>query len=74
MMIPAPCGHVEPHVLENSGVDGVWAVEKNNWTGKALMVPDSLRKDLRARGGLDGPDMCPLLIGPTETGCPSHRA
>lgn len=25
--------------LANGGADGVWVVEKSNWTGKALMAP-----------------------------------
>ncbi len=55
-----------------NGADGVWVVEKSNWTGKALMAPRTRYKELRARPDLDGPGVY-LLIGPTESGVPSHR-
>jgi hypothetical protein len=58
--------------LANGGADGVWVVEKSNWTGKALMAPRTRYKELRARPDLDGPGVY-LLIGPTESGVPSHR-
>jgi hypothetical protein len=58
--------------LANGGADGVWVVEKSNWTGKALMAPRTRYKELRARPDLDDPGVY-LLIGPTESGVPSHR-
>ena len=69
MMIPAPCGHVEPHVLENRGVDGVWAVEKNNWTGKALMGPVASRDSNRLNAPLHG-----LVNGNAEVAVRTYRA
>lgn len=58
--------------LAHGGADGVWVVEKSNWTGKALMAPRTRYKDLRARPDLDGPGVY-LLIGPTESGVPPDR-
>ncbi len=59
--------------LANGAADGVWVVEKSNWTGKALMAPRTRYKELRARPDLDGPGVY-LLIGPTESGVPPQRA
>lgn len=53
--------------LADGQADGVWVVEKSNWTGKALMAPRTRYRNLRARQDLDGPGIY-LLIGPTETG------
>jgi hypothetical protein len=58
--------------LANGGADGVWVVEKSNWTGKALMAPRTRYRELRLRPDLDGPGVY-LLIGPTESGVPTHR-
>ena len=58
--------------LANGGADGVWVVEKSNWTGKALMAPRTRYKELRSRTDLDGPGVY-LLIGPTESGVPAER-
>ncbi len=58
--------------LANGGADGVWVVEKSNWTGKALMAPRTRYKELRLRPDLDGRGVY-LLIGPTESGVPTHR-
>lgn len=58
--------------LADGGADGVWVVEKSNWTGKALMAPRTRYKDLRSRPDLDGPGVY-LLVGPTESGVPAHR-
>jgi hypothetical protein len=45
----APLGTSIRIFLANGGADGVWIVEKSNWTGKALMAPRTRYKDLRAR-------------------------
>lgn len=58
--------------LADGQADGVWVVEKSNWTGKALMAPRTRYRNLRARQDLDGPGIY-LLIGPTETGLPPSR-
>ncbi|HUR18699.1 MAG TPA: GIY-YIG nuclease family protein [Acidimicrobiales bacterium] len=58
--------------LADGIADGVWVVEKSNWTGKALMAPRTRYKDLRARIDLDGPGVY-LLAGPTESGVPAVR-
>lgn len=58
--------------LADGIADGVWVVEKSNWTGKALMAPRTRYKDLRARADLDGPGVY-LLAGPTESGVPVVR-
>lgn len=56
--------------LADGSADGVWIVEKTNWTGKALMAPRTRYKELRER--LDGPGVY-LLVGPTESGVPPYR-
>ncbi len=58
--------------LADGVADGVWVVEKSNWTGKALMAPRTRFKDLRARADLDGPGVY-LLSGPTDSGVPAVR-
>ena len=58
--------------LANGGADGVWVVEKSNWTGTTLMAPRTRYKELRSRTDLDGPGVY-LLIGPTESGVPAER-
>jgi len=58
--------------LADGSADGVWVVEKSNWTGKALMAPRTRYKDLRSRRDLDGPGVY-LLAGPTESGVPATR-
>lgn len=70
--LPNPLGTSIRIFLADGGADGVWVVEKSNWTGKALMAPRTRYKGLRARPDLDGPGVY-LLIGPTESGVPSHR-
>ncbi len=52
---PAPLGASIHIFLANGVADGVWVVEKSNWTGKALMAPRTRYKELRARADLDGP-------------------
>ena len=69
---PAPLGTSIRIFLANGGADGVWVVEKSNWTGKALMAPRTRYKELRSRPDLDGPGVY-LLIGPTESGVPATR-
>ncbi len=58
--------------LADGTADGVWVVEKSNWTGKALMAPRSRYVDLKARRDLDGPGVY-VLVGPTESGVPPNR-
>lgn len=58
--------------LADGTADGVWVVEKSNWTGKALMAPRSRYSDLKARRDLDGPGVY-VLVGPTESGVPPTR-
>ena len=70
--LPNPVGTSIRIFLADGGADGVWVVEKSNWTGKALMAPRTRYRGLRARPDLDGPGVY-LLIGPTESGVPSHR-
>jgi hypothetical protein len=69
---PAPLGASIRIFLANGVADGVWVVEKSNWTGKALMAPRTRYKELRARPDLDGPGVY-LLVGPTESGVPAQR-
>ena len=68
----APLGTSIRIFLADGISDGVWVVEKSNWTGKALMAPRTRYKDLRARSDLDGPGVY-LLAGPTESGVPAVR-
>ncbi len=70
--LPNPLGTSIRIFLANGAADGVWVVEKSNWTGKALMAPRTRYKELRARPDLDGPGVY-LLIGPTESGVPAYR-
>ena len=58
--------------LADGGADGVWVVEKSNWTGKALMAPRTRYRSLRSRPDLDGPGVY-VLIGPSESGLPTNR-
>ena len=64
---PKPLGTSIRIFLAAGEADGVWVVEKSNWTGKALMAPRTRYGDLRARPDLDGPGVY-LLVGPTESG------
>ena len=52
--------------------DGLWVVEKSNWTGVALMAPRSRYGVLRARSEMNGPGVY-LLTGPAESGAKSAR-
>lgn len=69
---PSPLGTSIRIFLANGEADGVWVVEKSNWTGKALMAPRTRYKDLRSREDLDGPGVY-LLVGPTDSGVPATR-
>lgn len=69
---PAPLGTSIRIFLANGGADGVWVVEKSNWSGKALMAPRTRYKELRARPDLNGSGVY-LLTGPTESGVPAQR-
>lgn len=60
--MPTPLGTSIRIFLANGVADGVWVVEKSNWTGKALMAPRTRYKELRARSDLDGPGVY-LLTG-----------
>ena len=58
--------------LADGSADGVWVVEKSNWTGKALMAPRTRFKELKARSDLSGPGVY-VLSGPTDSGLPPTR-
>lgn len=58
--------------LASGEADGVWVVEKSNWTGKALTAPRTRFRDLRSRSDLTGPGIY-LLIGPSESELQAHR-
>ena len=58
--------------LANGVADGIWVVEKSNWTGKALMASRTQYKELRARSDLAGPGVY-VLVGPSETGVLGSR-
>ena len=58
--------------LASGGADGVWVVEKSNWTGKALMASRSRYADLRARVDLEGPGVY-VLVGPPDGGALASR-
>lgn len=56
--------------LADGAADGVWVVEKSNWTGKALTAPRTRYKDLRS--DLSGPGVY-VLAGPSDSGTPTLR-
>ena len=58
--------------LADGTPDGVWVVEKSNWTGLALMAPRSRYAELRGRDELTGPGVY-VLVGPPESGAKSIR-
>ena len=72
MEVSTPRGTTIRIFLADGQADGVWVVEKSNWTGKALMAPRTQFRKLRARPDLVGPGIY-LLIGPTESGFPLSR-
>ena len=52
--------------------DGLWVVEKSNWTGLALMAPRSRYTVLRGRVEMNGPGVY-VLVGPPEGGAKATR-
>lgn len=70
--LPKPLGTSIRIFLADGEADGVWVVEKSNWTGKALMAPRTRYRDLRSRPDLDGPGVY-VLVGPTDSGYPAQR-
>ena len=58
--------------LVDGEADGIWEVEKSNWTGKALMAPRTRNASLRSRPDLDGPGVY-VLVGPSESGLQASR-
>ncbi len=70
--MPDPLGTSIRLFLAEGTPDGLWVVEKSNWTGVALMAPRSRYATLRSRSELDGPGVY-LLTGPAETGTKSAR-
>lgn len=58
--------------LVDGEADGIWEVEKTNWTGKALMAPRTRNASLRSRPDLDGPGVY-VLVGPSESGLQASR-
>ena len=52
--------------LANGDADGVWIVEKSNWTGKALMATRRRFRELRARSDLEGSGVY-VLVGPSDS-------
>ena len=71
-MISKPIGTSIRIFLADGGADGVWVVEKSNWTGKALMAPRTRFSEMRERPDLDGPGVY-VLTGPNESGVPTSR-
>ncbi len=69
---PTPLGTSIRIFLVDGQADGVWVVEKSNWTGKALMAPRTRYGDLRSRPDLDRPGIY-LLVGPAESGLLATR-
>ena len=58
--------------LADGSPDGLWVVEKSNWTGLALMAPRSRYAELSKREELDGPGVY-VLVGPSESGARTVR-
>ena len=58
--------------LADGTPDGLWVVEKSNWTGLALMAPRSRYAALRLRPEVAGPGVY-VLVGPPEGGARSSR-
>ena len=58
--------------LADGTPDGIWVVEKSNWTGLALMAPRSRYAELRSRDEMSGPGVY-VLTGPSESGARSAR-
>lgn len=70
--LAAPLGASIRIFLASGGADGVWTVEKSNWTGKGLMAPRTRYRDLRGRPDFKGPGVY-LLVGATASGVPADR-
>jgi hypothetical protein len=64
-MAPAPRGVTIKLFLVEGGPDGLWAVEKSNWTGIGLMCPRSSYPKARSREELARPGVY-VLVGPSE--------
>lgn len=58
--------------LADGTPDGLWVVEKSNWSGLALMAPRSRYSALRLRAEMTGPGVY-VLVGPPEGGAKSSR-
>lgn len=58
--------------LADGTADGLWRVEKSNWTGVGLMAPRSRYSSLRVRPELAGPGLY-VLLGPPDSGSKSVR-
>lgn len=64
-MAPAQRGVTIKLFLVEGGPDGLWAVEKSNWTGIGLMCPRSSYPEARSREELARPGVY-VLVGPSE--------
>jgi hypothetical protein len=58
--------------LADGTPDGIWVVEKSNWTGVALMAPRTRYSALRSRDELANPGVY-VLTGPPEGGAKQAR-
>jgi hypothetical protein len=58
--------------LADGSADGLWVVEKSNWTGLALMAPRTRYPALRKRPEMTGPGVY-VLLGPAESAAKSSR-
>ena len=63
--MPDPVGTSIRLFLVDGTFDGLWVIEKGNWTGKALMSPRHLYGELRDRQEMTGPGVY-ILLGPAE--------
>lgn len=70
--MPDPVGISIRLFLAEGTPDGLWVVEKSNWTGKALMAPRSRYSALRSRDEMGGPGVY-VLTGPPEGGAKPVR-
>lgn len=58
--------------LPAGSTDGIWKVQKSNWTGVGLVIPRSHFSDGRQRAELDGPGVY-VLQGPAESDAFEHQ-
>ena len=58
--------------LPAGSTDGIWKVQKSNWTGVGLVLPRSHFTDGRQRTELDGPGVY-VLQGPAESDAFEHQ-